>query len=142
LLRAAAGVACRTPRTPAAGVLYVTYMSVTPSRFESFGLMLVEGMMFGKPVIGCRAGGMVEVVENGKTGLLAEPGEVASLEACLNRLIEDPELRARLGASARKCYENCFKAHQMTAKVVAFLSKIGDSWNCARSSPVPTDVNI
>jgi glycogen(starch) synthase len=32
--------------------------------------MLVEGMMFGKPVIGCRAGGMVEVVENGKTGLL------------------------------------------------------------------------
>ena len=32
--------------------------------------MLVEGMTFGKPVIGCRAGGMVEVVENGKTGLL------------------------------------------------------------------------
>jgi glycogen(starch) synthase len=43
-------------------------MLVTPSRFESFGLMLVEGMMFGKPVIGCRAGGMVEVVENAKTG--------------------------------------------------------------------------
>jgi glycosyltransferase involved in cell wall biosynthesis len=57
--------------------------------------LLVEGMMFGKPVIGCRAGGMVKVVENGKTGLLTEPGEVAFLEACLNRLIEEPELRAR-----------------------------------------------
>jgi glycosyltransferase involved in cell wall biosynthesis len=108
----------------------------------AFGLMLVEGMMFGKPVIGCRAGGMVKVVENGKIGLFTEPGEVASLEACLNRLIEEPELRARLGASARKCYENCFKVHLMTVKVVAFVSKIGGSCNCPRYSPVPPDVNI
>ena len=47
---------------------------VAPSRFELFGLILLEAMMFAKPVIGCRAGGMVEVVEHGEFGLLAEPG--------------------------------------------------------------------
>jgi len=97
---------------------------VTPSRFESFGLMLVEGMMFGKPVIGCRAGGMLEVVEDEKTGLLAEPGDLDSLEACLNRLIEDAELRARLGKAGRARYEKYFTADRMTADVVAFLSHI------------------
>jgi glycogen(starch) synthase len=100
---------------------------VGPSRFESFGLMLVEGMMFGKPVIGCRAGGMMEVVEEGKTGLLAEPGDIPSLEGCLNRLIEDAELRARLGVAARARYEKYFRADRMTAEVVTFLSRIGNS---------------
>jgi glycogen synthase len=99
---------------------------VSPSRFESFGLTLVEGMMFGKPVIGCRAGGMVEVVEEGKTGLLAEPGDIPSLEGCLNRLIEDAELRARLGVAARARYEKYFTADRMTAQVVTFLSQIGN----------------
>lgn len=100
---------------------------VTPSRFESFGLMLIEGMMFGKPVIGCRAGGMTEVVEDGKSGLLAEPGDVASLEACLNRVIEDAGLRARLGAAARARFEKNFTAQRMTTDIIAFLCRIGTS---------------
>jgi glycogen(starch) synthase len=52
---------------------------VAPSRFESFGLILLEAMMFAKPVIGCRAGGMGEIVEDGESGLLAEPGDAVSL---------------------------------------------------------------
>lgn len=112
---------------------------VTPSRFESFGLMLVEGMMFGKPVIGCRVGGMVEVVEDGKTGLLAEPGDTPSLEACLNRLIDDAELRARLGSAARARFEKYFTANRMAAEVVAFLSQIGDSWSGTPRSMATTD---
>jgi glycosyltransferase involved in cell wall biosynthesis len=57
---------------------------VAPSRYESFGLVFLEARMFGKPVIGCRAGGMIEVIEEGVTGLLAEPGDAASLEASLD----------------------------------------------------------
>jgi glycosyltransferase involved in cell wall biosynthesis/GT2 family glycosyltransferase len=112
---------------------------VTPSRFESFGLTLVEGMMFGKPVIGCRAGGMVEVVEDGKTGLLAEPGDVVSLETCLNRLIEDAGLRAQLGTAARARYEKCFTAKRMATEVIAFLSHDRNSGSPAPSPPVKTD---
>ena len=47
---------------------------VAPSRFESFGLILAEAMSCGKPVIACRAGGMVDVV--GDAGLLPHPGDV------------------------------------------------------------------
>ncbi len=52
---------------------------VAPSRFESFGLVFLEAMMFGKPVVGCDAGGMPEVIEDGVSGYLAKPGDVDSL---------------------------------------------------------------
>src|SRR5207253_547919 len=59
-----------------------------PSRYESFGLVLVEAMVFGKPVVGCAVGGMCEIVEPGRNGFLAVPGDAASLIDCLERLIE------------------------------------------------------
>src|SRR5262249_56588207 len=68
-----------------------------PSRYESFGLVLVEGMMFGKPVVGCAVGGMCEIVEPGDNGLLAVPGDAASLAECLERLIESEALRREFG---------------------------------------------
>jgi hypothetical protein len=94
---------------------------VAPSRFESFGLVLVEAMMFGKPAVACRAGGMVEVADEGRTALLAEPGDAASLEACLERLIGDDGLRRALGAAGRERYEACFTPTAMAEGVVALL---------------------
>ncbi len=79
-----------------------------PSRYESFGLVLTEAMAFGKPVVGSRAGGMREVVEDGVTGLLAEPGDAASLAEQLRSLVVEPDLRARLGAAARETFERKF----------------------------------
>ncbi len=100
---------------------------VTPSRFESFGLMLVEGMMFGKPVIGCRAGGMVEIVEEGVTGLLAVPGDATSLEDCIDRLVVDAGLRHSLGLAGRQRYEDRFTAESMAAGVTALLIAVADA---------------
>jgi glycogen(starch) synthase len=97
---------------------------VAPSRFESFGLVLIEAMMFSKPVIACRAGGMVETVEDGSSGLLAEPGNVTSLCECLERLIVDPKLRTRLGTAGRTRYERKFTAERMTSDLVAFLDRV------------------
>ncbi|MBN8943059.1 MAG: glycosyltransferase [Rhizobiales bacterium] len=96
---------------------------VTPSRFESFGLMLVEAMMFAKPVIGCRAGGMPEVVGDRIAGLLAEPGDVDSLVACIEELIDDPSLRADLGKAARDRYETSFSATRMAEEIVQFFAR-------------------
>jgi glycogen synthase len=94
---------------------------VAPSRFESFGLILLEAMMFAKPVVCCRAGGMPEVVVDGETGLLAEPGDHGSLERCLARLIEDPALRQRLGTAGRRRYEARFVPERMAVEAAAFL---------------------
>ena len=97
-----------------------------PSRFESFGLILLEAMMFGKPVIGCRAGGMSEIVEHGVSGLLAEPGDVSSLSACLQQLVADPQLRARLGAAGRRRYEAAFTSDAMARSTLDFVSQLPD----------------
>ncbi|RIL07920.1 MAG: hypothetical protein DCC75_09640 [Proteobacteria bacterium] len=86
---------------------------VAPSRFESFGIVYVEAMMFAKPVIASRTCGAVEVVEDGVTGLLADPGSAASLRDKLSRLIGDAALRGRLGSAGRQAYQRKFTADKM-----------------------------
>jgi glycogen synthase len=97
---------------------------VAPSRFESFGLVFVEAMMYSKPVIGCRSGGMPEVIADGETGLLAEPGDSQSLVACLTRLVDDRSLRQRLGAAGRQRYELLYTPERMAREVVAAFNQI------------------
>lgn len=92
---------------------------VAPSRYESFGLIYVEAMSHGKPVIGCRAGGIPDVVTDGVTGLLAEPGDVTTLAACMIRLAGDAALRASLGANARHDFVTRFSADVMTRQSIA-----------------------
>jgi hypothetical protein len=70
---------------------------VVPAIYESFGLAYHEAMQYGKPVIACRAGGMVETIADGVDGLLVPPEDVPALQEALRRLIKDPELRHRLG---------------------------------------------
>lgn len=94
---------------------------LAPSRFESFGLVHLEALMLGRPVIGCRAGGMVEVIDDGRTGLLAEPGDGASLRSAIERLLADREQRERLGAAARADYLERFTAARMAADETAVL---------------------
>ena len=97
---------------------------VAPSRFESFGLIYLEAMMYAKPVIGCRAGGIPEVIEDGATGLLAEPGDPETLKAALIRLIEDGDLRHRLGVAARQSFEKNFTAKRMAERSLAFYERV------------------
>jgi glycosyltransferase involved in cell wall biosynthesis/GT2 family glycosyltransferase len=73
---------------------------VAPSLFESFGLIYQEAMQYGVPVVGCRAGGVPEVVRHDVHGLLVPPGDAESLETALDRLMSDDELRRRMGARA------------------------------------------
>ena len=78
---------------------------VAPSRYESFGLVFLEAMMFGKPVIACDAGGTPEVVTHGVTGLLVKPGDHITLAAALETLLTDSAMRREMGAAARSDYE-------------------------------------
>lgn len=94
---------------------------VAPSRFESFGLIFVEAMMFGKPTIGCDVGGIPEVVAHESTGLLASPGSVVSLVACLDTLISRPELRCTYGAAGRQRYLSMFKSEAVVSKVETMM---------------------
>jgi glycosyltransferase involved in cell wall biosynthesis len=77
----------------------LVHCSVRP---EPFGRVLIEGMAAGVPVIASEAGGAVEIVENGVTGLLTPPGDVPALTLAMSRLMEEDALRERLRANGRR----------------------------------------
>ena len=77
-------------------------MGIVPSLwFETFGIVALEAMIMGKPVVASRVGGLPDVVTEGETGLLVEPGNVPELREAIEKLVRDPELRSALGARAR-----------------------------------------
>jgi glycosyltransferase involved in cell wall biosynthesis len=75
----------------------VTHTSV---RGEPFGRVIIEAMAIGRPVVATRAGGVPEFVRDGEDSILATPGDAGELAAILDRLLADPELRARLSRGA------------------------------------------
>lgn len=75
---------------------------VLPSRQEPMGIVNLEAMAAGKPVIASRVGGVPEIVADGETGILVEPENPEALAAVIRRLAGDASLRGRLGAAGRQ----------------------------------------
>jgi starch synthase len=59
-------------------------------------------MAHGRAVVATRVGGMPSMIEEGRTGILVEPGDPAALRAAIERLLDDPDSRRRLGAAGRE----------------------------------------
>jgi glycosyltransferase involved in cell wall biosynthesis len=70
------------------------------SSWENFPHAVVEALAVGAPVIATRTGGVAEVVEHERNGLLVEPGDAEALGAAIRRFFGDPKLRERLAATA------------------------------------------
>lgn len=98
---------------------------VAPSRYESFGLVFLEAMVFGKPVIAGNAGGAPEVIAHGKTGLLTPPGDAVALGAILREMIADAELRQQMGEAARADYETRFTESVMLRDFLMAFKRLG-----------------
>jgi glycosyltransferase involved in cell wall biosynthesis/GT2 family glycosyltransferase len=98
-------------------------MVVMPSRFESFGLIVIEAMMFAKPAIGCKSSGSEEVIADGQDGILTSPGNVDELVAAIGRLIHDPAFRHAMGKAGRTKFEERFVVNAVAAGRIAFLSR-------------------
>ena len=72
-----------------------------PSHAEGFGRVVVEGMGAGKPVVATTAGGIVDIIQDGETGLLLPPGDPARLAEALTRILHDSALASRLAAAGQ-----------------------------------------
>ena len=80
-----------------------------PSRGEGFGLVYLEAMACGKPVIGGAHGGAPEVIEDGKTGYLVPHGDAAQLATAMETLLDDAALRAEMGRRGKQRVESEFR---------------------------------
>jgi len=94
-------------------ILNNAHLLLLPSASESFGLVALEALGCGVPVIGTSAGGLPEVVTHGETGLLAPIGDVASMAAHAIRLLGDEDLRRSMGEAGRLVAREQFSPDNM-----------------------------
>ena len=98
---------------------------VLPTEAEAFGIAAIEASATGLPVIATRVGGLPDVVRDGETGFLINPGDTRDLVARINILADDVALRQRLGAAARAHAVEKFNATKNAARIVEILLQAG-----------------
>jgi glycogen synthase len=117
------------PRAELPAVLAAARTAVVPSRWENFPNVCVEAMSSGLPVIATRLGGMVELVEDGRTGWLAPDTGVAGMvdglaDALRRCLATSPEQRAAMGRAAAEAVRRTCDNERTVAEHLAFRAEI------------------
>jgi glycosyltransferase involved in cell wall biosynthesis len=97
---------------------------VFPSRRESFGLVLVEAMAAGLPMVSTRVGAIPEVVEDGKTGLLVPPGDPEKFAQAVISLLNDSELMKKMGLAGKQKVREKFTWEKVAQNVVRFYQEL------------------
>ncbi len=90
---------------------------------ESFGIVLLEAMASGRPVVASNIPGYRSVLTDGREGLLVERGDVSGLASALIRLLRDPDLRARMSAQGRET-ARCFAWERIAARVLDYYNEL------------------
>jgi glycosyltransferase involved in cell wall biosynthesis len=97
-----------------------------PSYREGFGSVIIEAAAAGVPAVASRIYGIVDAIEEGRTGLLHEPGDVDGLAARLLRIVADPALRTSLGNAARVRAVRDFSQRSLTSAILDVYAQLLD----------------
>lgn len=100
-------------RTDTLSLIHAGDLFVLPSKAEPFGLVLLEAMSLGRPVVATAAGGPLEIVVDSGTGLLVAPENPAPMAEAIIRLIDDPALRDSLGQAGRQRFLDNYTVTRM-----------------------------
>jgi glycosyltransferase involved in cell wall biosynthesis len=98
--------------------------TIVPSRTEAFGLVNIESMSLGVPVIGSNTGGISEIVRDGIDGLLFTPGDHKSLGRRMLDMAQDDFLHTRLGASSRTRFLESFELSRAVKAQADWISQL------------------
>lgn len=92
---------------------------------EGFGIVFVEAAACGVPQVAGNSGGAPEAVTHGETGLVVEePESPRAVAAAIGRLLDDPELRARMGAQSRQRAEAAFSYDVLAGRLAAYFTEV------------------
>jgi len=100
----------------------VAHTSIAP---EPFGRVIIEAMLCGTPIVAAAAGGVIELIEPGKTGWLTPPGDALKLAAMINQCCSDPEQARAIAQQATLKATQRFQLSQTNQQIAALLNTIG-----------------
>ncbi len=117
-----------TPRQKLPSLYAANQLLIFPSLWqEPYGLIPLEAMACGTPVIATGTGGSSEYLRDGENSLLYPPGDVAALASCVQKLASDPGLRAMLSQQGRKLIEQDFQLKTTLERIEALLELVNQS---------------
>jgi len=102
-----------------------------PSEHESFGLVPLEAMACGVPVLGTNSGGVVEVVEHGVCGFLSEVGDIEAMAAAAIEILSNDEMAAEMGRKGKERAQALFNRDDIISQYEALYEEVLES----RSNP-------
>lgn len=103
-----------------------TSLFVMPSRREGFGLVFLEAMAQGIPVIGGSEDATPEVIQDGESGLIVNPTSVEAVAAAISRLLSDDNLRQEMGVKGVQATEGKFGFSNFRVTLIAHLKEVLD----------------
>jgi L-malate glycosyltransferase len=104
--------------------LQISDIGVFTSESESFCLSMLETMFFGRPSVATAVGGIPEVVESGRNGVLVPPGDADAIARAIEGLLADPARRTALGHAAQERAKNKFSADVIVPKYEALYRRV------------------
>lgn len=131
------------PRAAARAMMARAAALVVPSIcYENFPITVAEAFAAGTPVIASRLGALAEIVEDGRTGWLVDPGDPAALAAAIDRAIADPQESARRGAAARDVYLRRYTTSAALARLEAIYADAIASRRAAEAAATHGDTPL
>jgi len=114
------------PRKDVPALMHAIDVFAMPSIWEGFGLVLLEAMAAGRPIVASRVATIPEVVVDGETGLLVPAGDPVALADALAQLAHDPALARRLGEAGRERLRQHFSIEKMVGDTELLYRELMD----------------
>lgn len=111
----------------------ISLITVIPSIWENFPNVCLEAMLFKSAVIASRVGGLTEIIEHKKTGILVTPGNAAELARWIVWLLTQSKIRKKITGEAKKYVLQRFDMDQIAHKTEAFYIQCVENFNMKRT---------
>jgi rhamnosyl/mannosyltransferase len=126
------------PRNQIKAMLSMSRILALPSQFDAFGLVVLEAMSAGRPVVVSASAGSAEFVERAGGGVVVPPGDPAALAKGLLQFLRDPSYAAEVGERARAAVRRWLSPEKIAARREAMYEQAMRSFGRRRASPVDT----